>query len=191
MSTPQKSDVVSSIRALQAQNGVRVYAESTLARMKANDLSDLEESLLAQMRSAAEEAEAPTPVNGETETSQGAKRSGGRRLFEDDAIIRVVGTVTGREGSAALARRQLLGDGMTVAAFVASVEAKTGSTVGARRTVRKALRKGLVRLEGGSPSAATEETEVEKDELLAYSPMFPPMISDGYPGYPFVDAVAA
>lgn len=190
INTPAKSDVVTSIRALQLQNGVRVYAETTLARMKAADLSDLEATLLAQLRSAAEEAQ----VDAKTESSD--RHTGGRRLFSNDAIIRVIGTVSGRDGSAALARRQLLGDGLSVAEFIASVEAETGSTVGARRTIRKAIRKGLIRLEKalypvGDCLSSEEVSELIASEAYIGSEAHAAEISWALPSTPAMMEIAA
>lgn len=85
--------------------------------------------------------EAPAKAAG---TSRGAKP-----LQANDAVITVlVAANPKRDGSATAARFGLMKSGMTVAAYIAAVEAATGTAKRARRTLRKAVAAGQVTVSG-------------------------------------------
>lgn len=76
--------------------------------------------------------------------ADGAAPKGKGRLFADDAIITVLVPNPRRAGSIISTRFDLMQTGMTVAGYIAAVEKATGSTQGARRTVRKSVKKGHI-----------------------------------------------
>lgn len=85
-------------------------------------------------------------------------KTGGRALHADDSVITVkVASNPKRDGSANHARFALLQSGQTVGQFVAAVEAATGSQAGARRTIRKAVRAGLIEVTPAAGSSVGGE----------------------------------
>lgn len=136
------------IFALRATQGVRqqpVKAESTLARLSAAALRGmLAEALgtdLAVIDATGTIRVIPPPTGKAPRTRASVTTDSGTLVRLPAAAWQGL-----REDGAIMLRLKLIQDGVTVAAWLGQVEKKTGTLRFARRTLRRAIRRGLVRV---------------------------------------------